>query len=95
MCFLQREILGTSGFKPSQLTMLALQRMCANPLNTVYVVSGDSQQNLEVAVGNVPGLGLAASNGTCFADPQGIGENKRNWQYLDFGVDWNAVKKVI
>lgn len=89
--YLKREILGTSGFKPSHVTSLALARLCSDPMNTVYVVSGDSQQNLEVAVGNVPGLGLAASNGTCFADPGG---RERSWQYLDFGVDWNAIKKV-
>lgn len=89
--YLKREILGTSGFKPSQLTTLALSRLCADPNNTVYVVSGDSQQNLEMAVGNIPGLGLAASNGACFAHPGGA---QRVWKYLDFGVDWNAVKKV-
>eukprot|EP00574_Skeletonema_japonicum_P002749 CAMPEP_0201713144 /NCGR_PEP_ID=MMETSP0593-20130828/54_1 /ASSEMBLY_ACC=CAM_ASM_000672 /TAXON_ID=267983 /ORGANISM="Skeletonema japonicum, Strain CCMP2506" /LENGTH=1314 /DNA_ID=CAMNT_0048202233 /DNA_START=31 /DNA_END=3975 /DNA_ORIENTATION=- len=89
--YLKREILGTSGFKPSQLTTLALSRLCADPKNTVYVVSGDSQQNLEMAVGNIPGLGLAASNGACFAHPGGA---ERVWKYLDFGVDWNAVKIV-
>ena len=89
--YLKREILGTSGFKPSHLTTLALKRLCADPKNTVYVVSGDSQQNLEMAVGNVPGLGLAASNGACFADPGGA---ERVWRYLDFNVDWNGVKKV-
>jgi len=92
--YLKREILGTSGFKPSHTTTLALRRLCSDPKNTVYVVSGDSQQNLEVAVGNVPGLGLAASNGTCFMDPLGRQQEQRAWQYLDFGVDWNAVKKV-
>jgi len=90
--YLKREILGTSGFKPTQLTTLALGRLCADPKNTVYVVSGDSQQNLEMAVGNIPGLGLAASNGACFANPGGAVD--RVWKYLDFGVDWNAVKKV-
>ena len=90
--YLKREILGTSGFKPTHLTALALQRLCANPKNIVYVVSGDSQPNLEAAVGNIQGLGLAASNGTCFAGPAGI--EGRQWQYLDFGVDWAAVKKV-
>jgi trehalose 6-phosphate synthase/phosphatase len=89
--YLKREILGTSGFKPSHITTLALRKLCSDPNNTVYVVSGDSQQNLELAVGNVPGLGLAASNGTCFADPGG---QERVWQFLDFGIDWNAVKKV-
>jgi len=90
--YLKREILGTSGFKPTHLTALALQRLCVNPKNIVYVVSGDSQPNLEAAVGNIQGLGLAASNGTCFAGPAGI--EGRQWQYLDFGVDWAAVKKV-
>jgi trehalose 6-phosphate synthase/phosphatase len=88
--YLKREILGTSGFKPSPITTLALRKLCADPRNTVYVVSGDSQQNLELAVGGIPGLGLAASNGTCFVDPGQEGV----WQYLDFGVDWNAVKAV-
>lgn len=93
--YLKREILGTSGFKPSHMTTLALRRLCSDPKNTVYVVSGDSQQNLELAVGNVPGLGLAASNGTCFAAPRAVGkQDALSWQYLDFGVDWNAVKKV-
>ncbi|KAL3826455.1 hypothetical protein ACHAXA_011264 [Cyclostephanos tholiformis] len=89
--YLKREILGTSGFKPTHVTTLALQKLCSDPNNTVYVVSGDSQQNLELAVGNVPGLGLAASNGTCFADPGG---QERVWQFLDFGIDWDAVKKA-
>ena len=92
--YLKREILGTSGFRPSHVATLALCKLCSDPRNTVYVVSGDSQQNLEMAVGNIPRLGLAASNGACFADPiLGRGQ-ERVWQYLDFGVDWNAVKKV-
>jgi trehalose 6-phosphate synthase/phosphatase len=89
--YLKREILGTSGFKPSPIAAMALSRLAKDPLNTVYVVSGDSQHNLEIAVGDIPGLGLAASNGACFADPGG---RERTWQYLDFGVDWNEVKKV-
>ena len=91
--YLKREILGTSGFKPSQITSLALQRLCSDPNNTVYIVSGDSQQNLESAIGNVPGLGLAASNGTCFADPPRGGQT-RVWQYLDYGLVWDEVKKA-
>jgi trehalose 6-phosphate synthase/phosphatase len=57
---------------------LALQKLCSDPNNTVYVVSGDSQQNLELAVGNVPGLGLAASNGfdVRFAALKGIVEGR-------------------
>ena len=91
--YLKREILGTSGFKPSQITSLALQKLCSDQNNTVYIVSGDSQQNLESAIGNVPGLGLAASNGTCFADPPKGGQ-ARVWQYLDYGLVWDEVKKA-
>lgn len=89
--YLKREILGTSGFKPSDIAAKALGVLCKDPCNTIYVVSGDSQQNLEVAVGDISGLGLAASNGACFADPGG---QERTWKYLDFGVDWQAVQKV-
>ncbi|KAL7488757.1 hypothetical protein ACHAW6_014361 [Cyclotella cf. meneghiniana] len=88
--YLKREILGTSGFKPSDIAAKALGVLCKDPCNTIYVVSGDSQQNLEVAVGDIAGLGLAASNGACFADPGG---QERTWKYLDFGVDWQAVQK--
>lgn len=91
--YLKREILGTSGFKPSQITSLALQKLCADSNNTVYIVSGDSQQNLESAIGDVPGLGLAASNGTCFADTP-RGGLARVWQYLDYGLVWDDVKKA-
>lgn len=87
--YLKREILGTSGSKPSHIMFLALQKLCADPKNTVYIVSGDSQQNLESAICKVPGLGLAASNGTCFADPGG---QERVWQFLDYGFDWDDVK---
>jgi trehalose 6-phosphate synthase/phosphatase len=90
--YLKREILGTSGFKPSDIAAHALGKLCKDPNNVIYVVSGDSQQNLEVAVGDIAGLGLAASNGACFADPGG---QQRKWIYLNFGVDWKAVEKVI
>jgi hypothetical protein len=87
--YLKREILGTSGFKPSVIAAEALGKLCKDPSNVIYVVSGDSQQNLEVAVGDIAGLGLAASNGACYADP-----GERKWTYLNFGVDWQAVQKV-
>lgn len=88
--YLKREILGTSGFKPSAIASQALGKLCQDPNNVVYVVSGDTQPNLEAAVGDIAGLGLAASNGACFADPGSQGK----WTYLNFGVDWQAVQKV-
>jgi trehalose 6-phosphate synthase/phosphatase len=71
----------------------ALAKLCADERNTLFVVSGDSQENVENAIGNIPGLGLAASNGACFSLPNN-GSLPREWKYFDLGVDWDAVKKV-
>ena len=54
-------------------------------------VSGDINENLERAIGNIPGLGLAASNGSCFSPPS---NNDRSWLAFDLGVDWGSVKRL-
>uniref|UniRef100_A0A7S2MWR0 Trehalose 6-phosphate phosphatase n=1 Tax=Helicotheca tamesis TaxID=374047 RepID=A0A7S2MWR0_9STRA len=61
----------------------------------VYVVSGDAQENVESAIGHIPGLGLAASNGVCFSPPTKDSQMKREWHAFDLGVDWDEVKKVV
>ncbi len=71
-----------------------MNKLCADPNNIVFVVSGDSQENVEKAIGHIPGLGIAASNGACFAPPLKLGETRRRWKFFDLGVDWNAVKTV-
>lgn len=53
-------------------------------------VSGDINENLERAIGNIPGLGLAASNGSCFSPPS----PDRSWLAFDLGVDWGSVKRL-
>lgn len=53
-------------------------------------VSGDINENLERAIGNIPGLGLAASNGSCFSPPS----TDRSWLAFDLGVDWDSVKRL-
>lgn len=68
--------------------------LCEDPQNTVFVVSGDSQENVERAIGHIPGIGLAASNGACFAPPLKYGDTNWRWKYFDLGVDWEAVKSV-
>ena len=72
----------------------ALTALCADPRNTVYVVSGDSSENVVNAVGHIPGLGLAASNGGRFSPPTLPGQTDRKWRMFDLGVDWDAVKRV-
>jgi len=90
--YLKREILGTSGNKPVPEVIEALTKLCADPANTVYVVSGDSAENVISAIGNIPGMGLAVSNGAHFAPP--LFSGKRKWHFFDLGVDWDAVKRV-
>ena len=91
--YLKRDILGTSGNKPLPEVIDALTRLCADPKNTVYVVSGDSAENVLSAIGNIPGLGLAVSNGAHFSPPVASGQ-RRKWHIFDLGVDWDAVKRV-
>ena len=93
--YLKREILGSSGFDVNPEVSKALTRLCADPRNTVFVVSGDSQENVMKAIGDIPSVGVAASNGACFAPPLKHGDSKRQWKYFDLGVDWAAVKKIV
>ena len=46
-----------------------MTKLCADPANTVFVVSGDAEENIENALGHIPGLGLAASNGARISPP--------------------------
>jgi trehalose 6-phosphate synthase/phosphatase len=92
--YLKREILGTSGNKPPPQVLESLAILCADKRNTVYVVSGDSSENVLNALGNISGLGLAVSNGAKFSPPVQHGEAERRWQTFDLGVDWDAVKRV-
>jgi trehalose 6-phosphate synthase/phosphatase len=93
--YLKREILGTSGNKPPPGVIDALAILCADPKNTIYVVSGDSSENVLSAVGQLPGLGLAVSNGACFSPPlANPSAERRRWLTFDLGVDWYAVKQV-
>ena len=93
--YLKRETLGSSGFDVNPEVSKALKLLCADPKNTVFVVSGDSRENVMKAIGDIPGVGIAASNGACFAPPLKPGATKRRWKYFDLGVDWSAVKKIV
>eukprot|EP00581_Thalassiosira_minuscula_P011072 CAMPEP_0183718280 /NCGR_PEP_ID=MMETSP0737-20130205/11582_1 /TAXON_ID=385413 /ORGANISM="Thalassiosira miniscula, Strain CCMP1093" /LENGTH=1219 /DNA_ID=CAMNT_0025947815 /DNA_START=1 /DNA_END=3660 /DNA_ORIENTATION=- len=85
---------GSAGDAPPRAVCQSLEKLCADPQNTVFVVSGDIHESLEKAVGNIRGLGLAASNGSCFSPPMMEGESTRTWFALDLGVDWDSVKNV-
>jgi trehalose 6-phosphate synthase/phosphatase len=72
----------------------ALSKLCADPKNTVYVVSGDSSENVLQALGHLSSLGLAVSNGACFSPPLENAYERRRWLTFDLGVDWDAVKRM-
>lgn len=92
--YLKREILGTSGNRPPEVVIDALQALSSDPRNAVYVVSGDSSENVMNAIGHLPGLGLAVSNGARYSPPVQPGDTRRRWLTFDLGVDWEAVKRV-
>lgn len=69
--------------------LFAMLKSCAYFLQS----GGDNSENVEKAIGNIPGLGLAASNGSCFSPPS-TDEGPRTWLALDLGVDWDSVKRV-
>ena len=92
--YLKREMLGISGNKPPEETIKALTKLCADKRNIVYVVSGDTEKNLENAIGDIPGLGLASGNGGSIAKPVGPGQTQRKWEDIDLGVDWGAVTNI-
>lgn len=94
--YLKREMLGTSGNKPPKESIDALIKLCEDPRNVVYVVSGDTERNIENAIGHIDGLGLASGNGGSLSHPvYRIDPNTpRIWDTSDLGVDFNAVKQV-
>jgi len=92
--YLKREILGTSGNKPPPEVLESLSVLCEDANNTVYVNSGDSMENVMNAIGHIPKLGLAVSNGANFSPPMMDQDTDRRWLTFDLGVDWDAVKRV-
>ena len=91
--YLKREMLGTAANKPPVETMKALSKLCADERNTVYVVSGDTENNIENALGRIQGLGLASGNGGSLLHPTHNADSSR-WQTSDLGVDWDSVKEI-
>jgi len=92
--YLKKDISATSGRQPRPEVMASLTKLCADPKNTVFVVSGVNRRELEGSLGKIPRLGLAASNGACFSFPSAKEGEKRTWNAFQFGVDWEEVKAV-
>ena len=90
--YLKRDSAGSTMDAPSTDVINSLRTLCSDPKNTVFIVSGDNKENVEQAIGHIPGLGLAASNGSCFSPPLREGSAYRTWLALDLGVDWASVE---
>ena len=48
---------------PSEATLEALERLCADPKNLVYIISGRDGDFLEQHLGHISGLGMSAEHG--------------------------------
>jgi len=92
--YLKRDMLGTSGNKPPSETIKALTKLSEDPRNVVYVVSGDTESNIQQAIGDIPGIGLASGNGGSISHPIQRRE-RRKWKASDLGVDWETIKKIV
>lgn len=91
--YLKRAMLGTSEVKPPSETIDALIELCADERNIIYVVSGDTEDNIENAIGHIKGLGLASGNGGSLSHPTSE-SGRRKWIMSNLGVDWDVIKKV-
>ncbi|CAO3677752.1 unnamed protein product [Rhizopus microsporus] len=56
--------------KPSERAIEVLKKLCENPQNVVWVVSGRTQEWLDRYLGHIPNLGLSAEHGCFIKDPQ-------------------------
>jgi trehalose 6-phosphate synthase/phosphatase len=56
---------------PPPAALHCLQALAADPANSVHVISGRGEQDLESCLGSVRGLGLAAELGFCVLRPHG------------------------
>ncbi|ORX62446.1 hypothetical protein DM01DRAFT_1315912 [Hesseltinella vesiculosa] len=57
--------------QPSRKTLAILEKLCRDPNNHVWVISGQDEMTLTRGLGHIQGLGLAAEQGTFLKHPHG------------------------
>lgn len=92
--YLKRDMLGVSNSKPPPVVIKSLIELCSDPKNVVYVVSGDTEQNLENAIGGINNLGLAAGNGGSISDPRKLNYYSKRWRTSELLSNWDSVKRI-
>ena len=74
---------------PSEATLEALERLCADPKNLVYIISGRDGDFLETHLGHIKGLGMSAEHGGFMRAP---GESK--WTNFTEVLDMSWLREV-
>ncbi|KAI8099768.1 glycosyltransferase family 20-domain-containing protein [Halteromyces radiatus] len=75
---------------PAKTTLLSLQKLCDDPRNIIWVVSGQDELTLSRSLGSIKGLGLSAENGAFIKYP-----NSQRWINLMQDVDMEWKNDVI
>ncbi|KAI9010950.1 glycosyltransferase family 20-domain-containing protein [Phycomyces nitens] len=70
---------------PSQQTLDILRRLCSDPNNSVWIVSGRNQEDLDRWVGSIPNLGLSSEHGCYIKEPK---SNKWISMIDDMDMSW-------
>ena len=74
---------------PSEATLEALERLCADPKNLVYIISGRDGDFLLQHLGHIKGLGMSAEHGGFIRAP---GETK--WTNFTEVLDMSWMQEV-
>ncbi|OQR97433.1 trehalose-phosphatase [Thraustotheca clavata] len=65
--YMKKDFTAVTGKIPSPRMLSSLQKLCSDPNNTVFIISGVSQVNLTHVLGHIDGLGLATDDGALFS----------------------------
>ncbi|CAM9124205.1 unnamed protein product, partial [Ectocarpus fasciculatus] len=82
---------------PSEELKHVLEQLCADPKNTLFVVSGKKLEAVTEFFGSVAGIGLAAEHGSFFRMPQRSGGRAHQWQ-MAMGMgdqSWKEPAKIV
>jgi len=74
-----------------------LKKLCSDPKNTVFLVSGKERHSLTKVFGHIPRLGIAAEHGMFISWPPKENPEKRHWETLVPITDrsWRSVTMTM
>lgn len=92
--YLKSETMSVTGRSLSPRMKDSIRALCADPCNTVFIISGLHARGLEQSLGDIPRLGLASNNGLEFSWPEEATKENRHWNVFDYGVNWEEIKAI-